>query len=120
MELITDEKMLRENIGLVKRSIGFISRGLSEVEREIRSELGSSLTMGLRTIQDRIGFLEMEYNKILQEFEKIQGLYPIEKRNNILKKISTVEKALESLADLLKDLAALKVKFQNLPTKLFD
>ena len=121
MELISNDKMLGENVELVKRGIDFIIRALADVKCEIKPDWGnSSLTRALRTLRERIEFIEQKYTAVLWDLQKMEGLYPAEKRGNIQAKVKTVGSALKALEDTHKILDNLKSTLEGMPVKLFN
>lgn len=117
------DKKMKENVEEVKRGIGFIITSLANVGRELMPEpyYSISVTMGaFSTLHKRIEFVRKCYVSTIQDLERIEQFYPIEKRNNILKKIKIVKNALESLVDAEKTLNMVKAKLQDMPVKLFD
>ena len=116
------DKKIKEDVEEVKRGIGFISSFLGNVRRELVPEkyFGSSPTMGaFAMLHERFKLVRKNYEGIIQELEHIGQFYPIEKQNNILKKIKIVKNALESLVDAEKALDMVKAKLQGMPVGLF-
>lgn len=117
-----DNKM-KENVKEVKRSIGFINSSLANVRCELVPEkyFGTSLTQeAFSTLHKRFELVRKDYERTIQELERMEQFYPIKKRNNILGKIKIVKNALESLDEIEKDLDTLRAKLQGLPVKIFN